>query len=149
MASLVGTATTRVLIVIAAFLFAETSKTIFQVVIFIFVMHPFDVGDRCVVDGVQLVVEEINIFTTTFLKLNNEKVYYPNSVLFSKPISNYYRNPDMGLKGEEQTSNDLIIELKRIMEELGIRYDLLPEQGNPNQDPRDKPDATAYAAPDL
>ncbi|GMJ07589.1 mechanosensitive channel of small conductance-like 10 [Hibiscus trionum] len=93
---LVGTATTRVLLVIAAFLFGESCKTIFQVVIFIFVMHPFDVGDRCVVDGVQLLVEEINIFTTAFLKSNNEKVYYPNSVLFSKPISNYYRSPDMG-----------------------------------------------------
>ncbi|KAE8665562.1 Mechanosensitive channel of small conductance-like 10, putative isoform 3 [Hibiscus syriacus] len=39
---------------------------------------------------------------------------------------------------------DLIIELKRIMEELGIRYDLFPKQGNPNQDTRDRPDATAY-----
>jgi len=41
-------------------------------------------------------VEEMNILTTVFLKLNNEKVYYPNSVLAMKPISNYYRSPDMG-----------------------------------------------------
>lgn len=41
-------------------------------------------------------VEEMNILTTVFLKLNNEKVYYPNSVLATKPISNYYRSPDMG-----------------------------------------------------
>ncbi|KAL4295670.1 hypothetical protein GQ457_12G021370 [Hibiscus cannabinus] len=51
---LVGTATTRVLLVIAAFLFGESCKTIFQVVIFIFVIHPFDVGDCCVVDDVQV-----------------------------------------------------------------------------------------------
>ncbi|KAH1244627.1 Mechanosensitive ion channel protein 10 [Glycine max] len=38
----------------------------------------------------------MNILTTVFLKLNNEKVYYPNSVLATKPISNYYRSPDMG-----------------------------------------------------
>ena len=37
----------------------------------------------------------MNILTTVFLKLNNEKVYYPNSVLATKPISNYYRSPDM------------------------------------------------------
>ncbi|KAL4335293.1 hypothetical protein GQ457_07G039070 [Hibiscus cannabinus] len=69
--------------------------TIFEAIIFVFVMHPFDVGDRCVVDGVQLLVEEMNILTTVFLKLDNEKVYYPNSVLATKPISNYYRSPDM------------------------------------------------------
>lgn len=45
---------------------------------------------------VQLLVEEMNILTTVFLKLDNEKVYYPNSVLATKPISNYYRSPDMG-----------------------------------------------------
>lgn len=43
-----------------------------------------------------MMVEEMNILTTVFLKLDNEKVYYPNSVLSTKPISNYYRSPDMG-----------------------------------------------------
>ena len=43
-----------------------------------------------------MLVEETNILTTVFLKLDNEKVYYPNSVLATKPISNYYRSPDMG-----------------------------------------------------
>jgi small-conductance mechanosensitive channel len=41
-------------------------------------------------------VEEMNILTTVFFKLNNEKLYYPNSVLATKPISNYYRSPNMG-----------------------------------------------------
>ncbi|XP_039004922.1 mechanosensitive ion channel protein 10-like isoform X2 [Hibiscus syriacus] len=99
---LVEIATTKLLLllssqlVVAAFMFGNTCKTIFEAIIFVFVMHPFDVGDRCVVDGVQLLVEEMNILTTVFLKLDNEKVYYPNSVLASKPISNYYRSPDMG-----------------------------------------------------
>ncbi|XP_038899729.1 mechanosensitive ion channel protein 10-like isoform X2 [Benincasa hispida] len=95
-------ATTKVLVflltqlAVAAFMFGNTCKTAFEALIFVFVMHPFDVGDRCVVDGVQLLVEEMNILTTVFLKLNNEKVYYPNSVLATKPITNYYRSPDMG-----------------------------------------------------
>ncbi|EXB74867.1 Mechanosensitive ion channel protein 10 [Morus notabilis] len=95
-------ATTKVLLflssqlVVAAFMFGNTCKTIFEAIVFVFVMHPFDVGDRCVVDGVPLLVEEMNILTTVFLKLNNEKVYYPNSVLSTKPISNYYRSSDMG-----------------------------------------------------
>ncbi|KAM3337831.1 hypothetical protein P3S68_032156 [Capsicum galapagoense] len=51
-------------------------------------MHPFDV--------VQMIVEEINILTTVFLRFDNQKIIYPNSVLSTKPISNYYRSPQMG-----------------------------------------------------
>ncbi|CAL5204899.1 unnamed protein product [Lathyrus oleraceus] len=94
-------ATTKVLVfvasqlVVASFIFKNTCKNIFEAIIFVFIMHPYDVGDRCVVDGVELLVEEMNILTTVFLKLNNEKLYYPNSVLAMKPISNYYRSPNM------------------------------------------------------
>ncbi|PON46340.1 Mechanosensitive ion channel, partial [Parasponia andersonii] len=97
----IETNTTKVLVflssqlVAAAFIFKNTCKTLFEALVFIFVMHPFDVGDRCVIDGVPLLVEEMNILTTVFLKLNNEKVYYPNAVLSTKPISNYYRSSDM------------------------------------------------------
>ncbi|KAM5563017.1 mechanosensitive ion channel protein 10-like [Rosa sericea] len=82
-------------IVLAAFMFGNTCKNIFEAIVFVFVIHPFDVGDRCVVDDVPLIVEEMSIFTTVFLKSNNEKVYYPNSVLSTKTISNYYRSSDM------------------------------------------------------
>lgn len=43
-----------------------------------------------------MIVEEMNILTTVFLRFDNEKIYYPNSVLAVKPISNFYRSPDMG-----------------------------------------------------
>lgn len=42
-----------------------------------------------------MVVEEMNILTTVFLKYDNEKIIYPNSVLSTKPISNFYRSPEM------------------------------------------------------
>ncbi|KAJ1698690.1 hypothetical protein LUZ63_007202 [Rhynchospora breviuscula] len=99
---LMGIASTKVLLVISsqlvlvAFMFGNACKTVFEAIIFVFVMHPFDVGDRCVVDGVQMVVEEMNILTTVFLRYDNEKIYYPNSVLATKPISNFYRSPNMG-----------------------------------------------------
>lgn len=44
----------------------------------------------------QLVVDEMNILTTVFLKMDREKVYYPNSVLATKAISNFYRSSPMG-----------------------------------------------------
>ena len=125
---LLEVATTKVLLffstqmVALAFIIGNTCKNLFESIIFVFVMHPYDVGDRCVVDGVpvkklttkrsitfpyilcltyilevcfQMLVEEMNLLSTVFLKLDNEKVYYPNAVLATKPISNYFRSPDM------------------------------------------------------
>lgn len=156
-------------------------------------MHPFDVGDRCVIDGVQMVVEEMNILTTVFLRYDNEKIFYPNTVLATKPISNFYRSPEMSdsvefavdistsietigaLKARIKTyleskpqhwrpghsvqvkeienvnkmrmalyvnhtinfqnsgdrgnrRSDLVFELKKCFEDLGIKYHLLPQQ---------------------
>ncbi|KAK7411881.1 hypothetical protein VNO78_03324 [Psophocarpus tetragonolobus] len=99
---IMGFLTTEILVVITsqllalAFMFENTAKTVFEAIIFVFAMHPYDVGDRCVIDGVQMVVEEMNILSTVFLRYDNEKIFYPNSVLKTKPISNYYRSPEMG-----------------------------------------------------
>jgi len=57
-----GLLTTQVLVFISSqlllvvFVFGNTAKTVFEAIIFVFVMHPFDVGDRCVIDGVQVVL---------------------------------------------------------------------------------------------
>lgn len=108
-------------IVLIGVAFQGTCKTVLEAIIFVFVMHPFDIGDRCVIDGVQvtsqplsnkndfiststylhllhlqMIVEEMNILTTVFLRYDNEKIYYPNAVLLNKPISNFYRSPEMG-----------------------------------------------------
>ncbi|XP_061337451.1 mechanosensitive ion channel protein 6-like isoform X2 [Gastrolobium bilobum] len=83
-------------LVLVAFIFGNTCKTVFEAIVFLFVMHPFDVGDRCEIDGVQMVVEEMNILTTIFLRFDNQKIMIPNSVLATKAIYNFYRSPDMG-----------------------------------------------------
>lgn len=49
-------------IVVAAFIFGNTLKTIFEALIFLFVIHPFDVGDRCEIDGVQVQIISVPIF---------------------------------------------------------------------------------------
>ncbi|GLU14762.1 hypothetical protein SLE2022_313130 [Rubroshorea leprosula] len=82
-------------VLLLAFIFGDTLKAIFQSIIFIFITHPFDVGDRCQIDGIQMVVEEIGILNTIFLGHDNEKIIIPNSVLASKAISNFYLSPDM------------------------------------------------------
>ncbi|KAL2936995.1 Mechanosensitive ion channel protein 8 [Bienertia sinuspersici] len=83
-------------VVLVAFVFGNTCRNVFESIIFLFVIHPFDVGDRCEIDGVQMIVEEMNILTSVFLRYDNQKIIYPNYILLSKPIHNFYRSPDMG-----------------------------------------------------
>uniref|UniRef100_A0A0D3ARH7 Uncharacterized protein n=1 Tax=Brassica oleracea var. oleracea TaxID=109376 RepID=A0A0D3ARH7_BRAOL len=83
-------------VVVVAFIFGNMFNTVFESIIYLFVIHPFDVGDRCEIDGIQMVVEEMNILTTVFLRFDNQKVLYPDSRLWTKSIGNYYRSPDMG-----------------------------------------------------
>lgn len=57
---ILGVAVTHFLVIISSqlllvvFIFGNTCKTIFESIIFLFVMHPYDVGDRCEVEGVQV-----------------------------------------------------------------------------------------------
>ena len=41
-------------LLVAVFMFGNTLKMIFEAIIFLFVMHPFDVGDRCEINGIQV-----------------------------------------------------------------------------------------------
>ncbi|XP_035538545.1 mechanosensitive ion channel protein 6-like isoform X2 [Juglans regia] len=83
------------MLLLVVFIFGNTCKTVFEAIVFLFIMHPFDVGDRCEVDGVQMIVDEMNILTTVFLRKDHQKIIYPNSILATKPIGNYQRSPHM------------------------------------------------------
>ncbi|KAJ9168011.1 hypothetical protein P3X46_019590 [Hevea brasiliensis] len=126
---------TKVLVFISSqfllvvFMFGNTAKTIFEAIVFVFIMHPFDVGDRCVIDGIQMIVDEMEILKTTFLKYDNEKIYYPNSVLATKPISNLYRSPSMW------DSFEFAIDLHTSKEKIKNLQDRIKEymEGNPRR----------------
>ncbi|KAK8527530.1 hypothetical protein V6N13_085356 [Hibiscus sabdariffa] len=113
-------ATSKVLVFISsqllliAFVFGNTCKTVFEAIIFLFVIHPFDVGDRCEIDGIQMIVEEMNILTTVFLRYDNQKIMIPNSVLATKAIHNYYRSPDMS------DAVEFCIHVKTPAEKIGL-----------------------------
>ncbi|TVU11677.1 hypothetical protein EJB05_45277, partial [Eragrostis curvula] len=109
-------------LLVAVFVFGNTVKTVFEAIVFLFVMHPFDVGDRCEVEDVQMVVEEMNIMTTVFLRYDNLKIYYPNTVLATKPIMNYYRSPDMGEGIDFSIHVATPVEKLALMKERILRY---------------------------
>ena len=71
---LTGFLDTKVLVFISSqlllvgFMFGNTAKTVFEAIIFVFIVHPFDVGDRCVIDDVQVVstLNSLNICTKAY-----------------------------------------------------------------------------------
>ncbi|KAH9622441.1 hypothetical protein KSS87_007774 [Heliosperma pusillum] len=99
---LTGLASTKVLVVIASpalaatFIFGETAKGLFQGLIFVYVVHPFDVGDLCLIDEELLEVVRISVWCTTFSNVRTigeqQQVIYPNSVLALKNVVNYKTN---------------------------------------------------------
>ena len=49
-------------VLLTVFVFGNTLKTVFEAIVFLFMMHPFDVGDRCEIEDVQ-VDESFLLFT--------------------------------------------------------------------------------------
>jgi len=64
-------------ILLTVFVFGNTLKTVFEAIVFLFVMHPFDVGDRCEIEDVQ--VDEI------FLLFTYRIFHCTDSLKFSLP----------------------------------------------------------------
>jgi small-conductance mechanosensitive channel len=55
--------------VASAFIFGDSLKTIFNCALFVFVTHPYDVGDRVIIGTTipdTLFVHKINFYTTVF-----------------------------------------------------------------------------------
>jgi small-conductance mechanosensitive channel len=48
-------------VLVAVFVFGNTLKTIFEAIVFLFVMHPYDVGDRCEIEDCQVVGKFFNL----------------------------------------------------------------------------------------
>ncbi|KAL0955922.1 hypothetical protein HGRIS_002114 [Hohenbuehelia grisea] len=65
-------------------------------IIFLFIKHPFDVGDRINLEkGGMYTVKEIRLLSTVFLDSNGTSVQAPNSVLNTMFIQNMRRSPQM------------------------------------------------------
>ncbi|KAJ4823135.1 hypothetical protein Tsubulata_043135, partial [Turnera subulata] len=87
-------------------------------------------GAACENDGITktalnnwlMVVEEMNILTTVFLRYDNQKIIYPNSVLATKPIANFYRSPDMG-ECYDRITIDFAIHISTPMDKIAIMKD--------------------------
>lgn len=69
-----------------------------------------------------MIVEEMNILTTVFLRYDNLKIIIPNSVLATKLIYNFYRSPEMGESVEFSVHIATPAEKITAMKQRIIRY---------------------------
>ncbi|KAI8382939.1 hypothetical protein BD560DRAFT_322708, partial [Blakeslea trispora] len=75
----------------ASFIFGSSAKDAFESILFVFVIHPFDTGDRILVDSENWTVASVGLMVTTFLKWSGDVIYVKNTVLATKYIINCRR----------------------------------------------------------
>ncbi|TBU44799.1 Mechanosensitive ion channel-domain-containing protein [Dichomitus squalens] len=76
----------------ASFIFKNSASNAFDAIMFLFVTHPYDTGDRCFIDDENLVVKKMGLFATIFTRSDGTETYYFNSQLFNKFITNVRRS---------------------------------------------------------
>ncbi|KAF7361876.1 Mechanosensitive ion channel protein [Mycena venus] len=92
-ATLITSASTLVLGL--SWLIGGTLAEVLTSIIFLFIKHPFDVGDRVVIDSHSYTVKEIRLLSTIFINSDGVAVQAPNSVLNGEFIQNFRRSPQM------------------------------------------------------
>lgn len=81
------------LIVTLFVIIGNAARNIFESILFVFVFHPFDVGDRVEIDGQVLIVRHMDLNSTTFHRLDGQEINVTNPVLATKFIHNIRRSP--------------------------------------------------------
>jgi small-conductance mechanosensitive channel len=68
---------------------------VLSAIIFLFIKHPYDVGDRVSLDDVYYTVKEIRLLSTIFVDENGASVQAPNAQITTKFILNVRRSGQM------------------------------------------------------
>jgi small-conductance mechanosensitive channel len=103
----------------ASTLFAVSGiiTTIVENIIFLFISHPFDVGDKIQVGGDVMYVTEFGLISTVFRRTDGKKLYAPNKAISNKFIKNVRRSgtiiEDIDLEVSLNTTKEQFEELKR------------------------------------
>lgn len=89
-------ATSATALLSLSFVFAATCQEVLGSCIFLFVKHPYDIGDRVDVGADQFTVEHISLLYTVFKRVNNGKIVQtPNIVLNNLWVENITRSKAM------------------------------------------------------
>ncbi|UNI20181.1 hypothetical protein JDV02_006297 [Purpureocillium takamizusanense] len=94
-----------------SFVFAVTAQEFLGSCIFLFVKHPFDVGDRVEITSTQMMVDRISLLYTVFTRLDTmQTVQIPNIQLNNLWIDNVTRSKAMSETVELNVSYDTSFE---------------------------------------
>ncbi|KUI53374.1 hypothetical protein VP1G_00590 [Cytospora mali] len=109
-----------------SFAFSVTCQEFLGSCIFLFVKHPYDVGDRVDISDEQLIVEKISLLYTVFTRIDNMKIVQtPNIIVNNLWIENVTRSKAMKETIELNISFDTSfedIELLRLEMEKFVRH---------------------------
>ncbi|TBU04058.1 mechanosensitive ion channel protein [Hamiltosporidium tvaerminnensis] len=97
-------------------IFQDSIKEIYRCFVFLLINHPFDCGDRIILDNEELTVLRIDLLYSTFVNINGRVTYIPNGAMFLKKIDNVRRSDlqaeDIIIRVDISTKYSQIIELK-------------------------------------
>lgn len=80
------------IVIAASFVFKSSASRAFDAIMFLFVTHPYDTGDRVFIGTENLVVKKVGLFATVFQRSDGTETYYFNSQLFNVFITNARRS---------------------------------------------------------
>lgn len=111
-----------------SFVFAVTCQEFLGSCIFLFVKHPYDVGDRVYVNDVQLIVERISLLYTVFSRTNTKQItQIPNIQLNNYWVDNISRSRAMFESFEVDVSYDTSFEDIELLREEMEKFVRAPE----------------------
>lgn len=74
-----------------SFIFGNSIRGVFESILTLFVVHPFDVGDTLVIKGDYCVVEEASLTKIVVTRWDGARMWYPNELLNTNTITNVSR----------------------------------------------------------
>ncbi|KAK2463270.1 hypothetical protein APHAL10511_004925 [Amanita phalloides] len=86
---------TGTLVLGLSWLIGESMQEILASVVFLFIKHPYDVGDRVQINKEFYTVQEINLLSTIFVDSSSAYVQAPNNILNTLWIQNIRRSKEM------------------------------------------------------
>jgi small-conductance mechanosensitive channel len=75
-----------------SFAFGETATNFFNSFLFLFMRHPFDIGDRVTISGFSGFVQKMELLSTTVMTWDGRIVIFPNHILHTTNIVNIGRS---------------------------------------------------------
>lgn len=88
-----GFSTFSATVLALSFVFGNSIRNTFESMLFLFVQHPYDVGDRVEIDGILHSVVKISLLYTYFTDAAGRHITVANPSISQKPITNLSRTP--------------------------------------------------------